>query len=193
MLRITSEEESNVLELRLRHMLLLSLDGNEEAYASFLKLVEKKLRGYFGKRLFSSPADVEDLVQVTLLALHNQRQTYDPDQRVTAWVYAIARYKLFDWLRAHGVHEARQVPIEAENEIFTSSESEAVEAHLDIKRLLVNLPDRYRLPIVHVKLEGLSVAEAASVTGMSESAIKVGIHRGLKALAIKIQGQRYEN
>jgi RNA polymerase sigma-70 factor (ECF subfamily) len=49
------------------------------------------------------------------------------------------------------------------------------------------LPERQRLPIVHVKLEGLSVVETAQLTGMSESAIKVGIHRGLKALATKIR------
>jgi DNA-directed RNA polymerase specialized sigma24 family protein len=39
---------------------------------------------------------------------------------------------------------------------------------------------------VHVKLEGRSVAETAQLTGMSESAVKVGIHRGLKALAAKL-------
>jgi RNA polymerase sigma-70 factor (ECF subfamily) len=41
---------------------------------------------------------------------------------------------------------------------------------------------------VHVKIEGLSVVEAAQLTGMSESAIKIGVHRGLKALAAKIRG-----
>jgi len=41
---------------------------------------------------------------------------------------------------------------------------------------------------VHTKLEGLSVKEAAELSGMSESAIKVGVHRGLKALAAKIRG-----
>ena len=51
-----------------------------------------------------------------------------------------------------------------------------------------HLPDRQRLPIVHVKLEGLSVVETARLTGMSESAVKVGVHRGLKALAAKIRG-----
>ncbi|MBU2288439.1 MAG: RNA polymerase subunit sigma, partial [Gammaproteobacteria bacterium] len=56
----------------------------------------------------------------------------------------------------------------------------------DVAGLLDTLPDRHRLPIVHVKLEGLSVAEAARLTGMSESAVKVGIHRGLKALALKM-------
>ena len=50
------------------------------------------------------------------------------------------------------------------------------------------LPERQRLPIQHVKIEGLSIVEAADITGMSESAIKVGIHRGLKALAAIIGG-----
>ena len=54
--------------------------------------------------------------------------------------------------------------------------------------LLATLPDRQRLPIVHVKLEGLSVLEAARLTGMSVSAVKIGVHRGLKAIAAKIRG-----
>ena len=53
------------------------------------------------------------------------------------------------------------------------------------KPLDLHVPERQRLPIVHVKIEGLSVAETASLTGMSESAVKVGIHRGLKALAAR--------
>ncbi len=53
-----------------------------------------------------------------------------------------------------------------------------------------HLPDRHRLPIQHVKLDGLSVAETAQLTGMSESAVKVGIHRGMKTLAAKIEGER---
>jgi len=39
-----------------------------------------------------------------------------------------------------------------------------------------------------MKLEGLSVTETAKLTGLSESAVKVGVHRGLKALALKVQG-----
>ena len=48
--------------------------------------------------------------------------------------------------------------------------------------------DPRRLPIVYMKLEGLSVVETARLTGMSESAVKVGVHRGLKALAAKTRG-----
>jgi RNA polymerase sigma-70 factor (ECF subfamily) len=72
-------------------------------------------------------------------------------------------------------------------EVFASSEVEAADARRDLRKLLEQLPDRQRLPIIRMKLEGLSAAEAARVTGMSESAVKVGVHRGLKALAAKIR------
>jgi len=50
-----------------------------------------------------------------------------------------------------------------------------------------DLAEAVRLPIVHMELEGLSVTETARMTGMSESAVKVGVHRGLKALASMIR------
>jgi RNA polymerase sigma-70 factor, ECF subfamily len=127
-------------------------------------------------------------VQETLLAVHNQRHTYRTDQPLTAWVHAIARYKLIDLLRARASREALTDPLDDELELFAASDSDAAEAKKDLNQLLAGLPDRHRLPIVHVKLEGLSVVEAAQLTGMSESAIKIGVHRGLKALAAKIRG-----
>ena len=66
---------------------------------------------------------------------------------------------------------------------FAASDLDAHEARRDVMGLLEQLPDKQRLPILHVKIEGLSVAETARRTGLSESAVKVGIHRGLKALA----------
>ena len=68
------------------------------------------------------------------------------------------------------------------------TDNEATDTRRDLAELLEQLPDRQRLPIVHMKLEGLSVAETARVAGMSESAVKVGVHRGLKALAAIIRG-----
>ena len=71
--------------------------------------------------------------------------------------------------------------------VFAASDEDARDARRDLAVLLGQLPDRHRLPILRVKIEGMSVAEAARVTGMSESAVKVGIHRGLKALAALIR------
>lgn len=175
-------------ENQLRELLVQGLDGDAAAYHRFLKALSAHLRAYFRKRLFQRPDEVEDLVQETLLAVHNQRHTYRLDLPLTAWVHAIARYKLVDLLRAHTSREALTDPLDDELELFAVSDTEADEARKDLNKLLAGLPERQRLPIVHVKLEGLSVVEAAQLTGMSESAIKVGVHRGLKALAAKIRG-----
>ena len=175
-------------ENRLRELLVQGLNGDAAAYHQFLKTLSAHLRAYFRKRLFQRTDAVEDLVQETLLAVHNQRHTYRTDQPLTPWAHAIARYKLVDLLRSRATREALTDPLDDALEIFAASDTDAADAKKDLDKLLAGLPDRQRLPIVHVKLEGLSVVEAAQRTGMSESAIKIGVHRGLKALAARIRG-----
>ena len=77
----------NDIEDKLRAQLLLALNGNNAAYAGFLTRCSVHLRAYFRRRLAAFPDDVEDLVQETLLALHNQRNTYRPSQPLTPWLY----------------------------------------------------------------------------------------------------------
>lgn len=170
----------------LRSQLLLGLDGDAVAYQAFLKDMSAHLRAFFKRRLVSLPDEIEDLVQETLLALHNQRHTYQSSQPLTAWVHAIARYKLIDLFRSRGSRESLHDPLEDDLQLFAASDTDACDARRDLGCLLGQLPDNQRLPIVHMKLEGLSVIETAEATGMSESAVKVGVHRGLKALAALI-------
>ena len=177
-----------IVEEHLRDLLLRGLQADAAAYERFLKELGAHLRAFLRRRLSQYLGEVEDLVQETLLAIHNQRHTYRPDMPVTAWAHAIARYKLIDWLRSHRVKEALNDPLDDAGELFASSDEEAAEARRDLGRLLQTLPDKQRLPIEYVKLEGLSVVETARLTGLSESAVKVGVHRGLKALAAKIRG-----
>jgi len=175
-------------EDRLRDLLVRGLAGDASAYHACLKDLSAHLRAFLRRRLTRLPDEVEDLVQETLLAVHNQRHTYDAGQPLTAWVHAIARYKLVDLLRRRAVREALNNSLEDELEIFAASDTEAADARRDIAKLLERLPDQQRLPIVHMKLGGQSVVETARITGMSESAVKVGVHRGLKALAAMIRG-----
>lgn len=170
-------------EQRLRALLLQGMEGDAQAYQAFLKGLSTHLRAFLRRRLSSLPDDIEDLVQDILLAVHNQRHTYRPDQPLTAWVNAMARYKLIDLLRSRSGREALHDPIEDDMALFATNDHDAADARRDVGKLLNQLPDNQRLPIVHTKLEGLSVTEAAAATGMSESAIKVGVHRGMKALA----------
>ncbi len=188
MQRINREAGFRAKEERLRELLVRGLDGDNAAYQMFLTELSAHLRAFLRRRLLGLPDELEDLVQESLLAVHNQRHTYDAAQPLSAWVQAIARYKLVDLLRRRAVHEQLNDPLDEEKELFSTANAEAAEARRDLNKLLAELPDQLRLPIVYTKLEGLSVKEAADVSGMSESAIKVGVHRGLKALAAKIRG-----
>ena len=174
-------------EDRLRDLLVRGLTGDNAAYHVFLKELSAHLRAFLRGRLTRLPDDVEDLVQETLIAVHNQRHTYDAGQPLTAWIHAIARYKLVDLLRRRAGRDALNIPLDDERELFARSDTEAADAKRDLAKLLDQLPDRQRLPIVHMKLAGLSVIETARATGMSEAAVKVGVHRGLKALAALIR------
>ena len=164
-----------------------ALDGNTADYAVFLRDLAVALRGFYRNRLFRFAAEQEDLVQETLIAVHNQRHTYDPALPVSAWVYAIARYKLADLLRRRGAKDRVTDGLDAAEELLVAAETEACDAERDLSQLLAVLPDHQRLPIIYTKLEGLSVAEAAQRLECSESAVKVGVHRGLKALAARIR------
>ena len=179
-------------ELQLQALLLRGLAGDAVAYREFLAALALHVRGFLQRRLAWRPAEVEDLVQEVLLAVHNARHTYQAQQPLTAWVQAIARYKLADHLRNFARHEVRNIPLDDDAELFADSDAEPAEASRDLARLLEQLPARQRLPIVHVKLEGLSVEETACLTGLSASAVKVGIHRGLKALA-RLIGSRSDH
>lgn len=175
-------------EDRLRELLVGGLAGDNAAYQAFLIELSAHLRSFLRKRLARLPDEVEDLVQESLIAIHNKRHTYDPTQPLSAWVQAIAKYKLVDLFRRRASQELLTDPLDDEDPLFSSADADSAEARRDLNKLLDTLPDRQRLPIVHTKLEGLSVNQAARITGMSESAIKVGVHRGMKALSAMIRG-----
>jgi RNA polymerase sigma factor (sigma-70 family) len=177
-------------ESRLKALLVGGLDGDQDAYRVFLQALARHLRAFLRRRIPQHRDDVEDLVQEILLAVHNARHTYRPDEPLTAWLHAIARYKLMDFFRSRARRESLHDPIDDHADLLADTDDEPSQARHDIGKLLAHLPDKQRLPIVHMKLEGLSVTETARITGLSESAVKVGVHRGLKALAARIRGLR---
>jgi len=174
-------------EQRLRDLLTRGLAGDEAAYHAFLTGLGTRLRAFLRRRLTRAPEEVEDLLQEILLAVHNQRHTYDVSQPLTAWLHAIAKYKLIDCLRRRARRELLHDTLDDAPELLAAADGEAFEARRDLAKLLRTLPPRQRGPIECLKLQGLSVAETARHLGMSESAVKVGVHRGLKALAARIR------
>ena len=181
-------EETN--ETQLKALMLAALAGDASAYRGLLNTLTPHLRGYFARRL-SNKAEAEDLVQETLIAIHVKRASFDRSQPFTSWLHAVARYKLIDHFRRSGVR--RTLPLEEADSVMAEDDSEAADAARDVEKLLAQLPEHKRALIRDVKLEGLSTAEAAAKTGLSESAVKVGVHRSLKALSKLIGGGADEN
>ena len=173
------------IEGQLRTLLLQGLDADAGAYQRFLKELSVHLRAFLRRRLAQRPDAVEDLVQETLLAVHNQRHTYRSDMPVTAWAHAIARYKLIDFLRRTRTSFA-DVSIDEADLVMAHDDNVSAESAYDVRRLMERLPKNMRCAIEAVKLDGQSIAQAADRCGISESAVKVNIHRGLKALAALI-------
>lgn len=185
--RTTGSPPAQATEPRLHRLFLLGCDGDAEAYRTYLACAATLLRAYLRRRLQRWPDDVEDLVQECLLALHNQRASYDPGVPLTAWMHAIARYKLIDWLRRHARQDALLEPLEDADLFASGDDHEAGMVRRDLARLLEGLPDKQRAAIVLTKLEGLSVREAAGAMAVSEADVKVSVHRGLKGLAAKMK------
>jgi RNA polymerase sigma-70 factor (ECF subfamily) len=179
-------------EAELRALMIAGLGGDGEAHRALLEKLSSQLRGYFKgqlDRIGRGPVEAEDLVQEALMAIHTRRHTFDPSQPFSPWVYAIARYKFVDYLRREKA-SMRDLPIEDTKEITSSDNSGQVESSLDLGKLMAGLAPKVRQAIEAVKLDGLSISEAATRCGMSESNVKVTVHRGLKAMARVIRDNR---
>jgi RNA polymerase sigma-70 factor (ECF subfamily) len=164
----------------LKALMLRGLAGDAAAHANLLAQITSYLRAYFARRRGRDAADLEDLVQETLLAIHLKRETYDTAQAFTARAYSIGRYKLIDSYRRNRV--CRSEPLDSIEDLFATEDSEEVATRHDLNRLMAALPTKQRAILEDVKIAGLTNAEAARRAGMTETAVKVSIHRSLKTL-----------
>ncbi|MBA4748435.1 MAG: sigma-70 family RNA polymerase sigma factor [Sphingopyxis sp.] len=169
-------------DVTLAQLMRASQGGDRAAYRALLNECQRWLAGYFRRRI--APHLVDDLIQETLVSLHRKRASWDGDRAFLPWLAAIARYRWIDMLR-------RQRESDELDDDFgaVGPEDEAVHARLSLGRLLVQLPAGQAQAISLVKIEGASIAEAARITGQTESLVKVNIHRGLKRLAQLVESE----
>ena len=167
-------------EAELARLLRAAIAGDERAYADFLHRVAALVRGFVRRKIVQGGVDPEDVVQETLLAIHVKRHTWRSDAPVLPWVYAIARFKLIDAFRRRG----RRVEVEIDEiaETFAEPEAETV-SDRDINRALDGLPPSQRSVVSSISVDGHSIGETASKLGISETAVRVSLHRGLAAIA----------
>ena len=171
-------------EAQYRAWMIAALAGDANAYRQLLAALTRHLRGYFRVRIGQGMA--EDLVQETLMAIHTRRATYDATQPFTAWVFGIARHKLVDEFRK--AKRRPSIPLDEAPELFAADDTGAAIARRDVQKLLAQLPEAKRNLLKAIKLDGEAVADVARQAEMSESAVKVSVHRSLKSLSDGVGG-----
>lgn len=168
------------VEARLQALMRQALGGHRAPQKMLLEEIAALIRPYVARLLGGFSAQTEDVVQEILIAVYVKRETYVASQPILPWIYAIARYKVADHLRRERTRSTQSIETLPE-EAFAVASAEPL-AERDVNKLLSTLPEKQRRIITLVKLEGLTVAEAAARTGYSVEDIKVSVHRGLKAL-----------
>lgn len=169
-------------EQELAMLLQAAIAGDEKAYATFLRRAGAMVRGFARRRIIDGSLDPEDIVQETLLAIHTKRHTWMSDAPVLPWIFAIARFKLIDAFRKRG----RRVEIELDDIIDTVAQQETeTVSERDMRRVIDALTPGQRSVVAAISIEGHSIGETAAKYNMTESAVRVTLHRGLRAIAKK--------
>ncbi|SKA39460.1 RNA polymerase sigma-70 factor, ECF subfamily [Enhydrobacter aerosaccus] len=168
-----------------------ALAGNDDAYRRLLLHVAAWLRRVVGRGLAAAGrphADGEDIVQETLLAMHLKRETWDTTQPLEPWLRAIARHKLVDHLRRRGFTDHVDIDDHAGTLAAPGGGEEG--ASTDAQQMLAALPERQRTIVEAISIEGRSAREVGAALGLSEGAVRVTLHRALKALARVYRGEK---
>lgn len=164
--------------------MLAALAGDEAAYRSVLQALTVFLRAEARRgfaRYGRGGADVEDVVQEALLAIHLKRGTWRTDEPIGPWVRAIARNKLIDSLRRGG--KRINVPIDDVIETLPAEPPSEQLNERDAGEVLSKLNGRQREIVQSISINGASIRETAAKFAMSEGAVRVALHRGLAALS----------
>lgn len=158
--------------------------GEREAYRRLLEEITPYVRS-LAARCHRDPGDLEDTVQDVLLTVHAIRHTYDPTRPFGPWLVAIANRRITDRLRRQGRSRARETALTAEHETFAAPEAnyhESMSAARALRQAIERLPQGQRDAIKLLKLQEMSLKEAATASGMSVAALKIATHRAIKNL-----------
>jgi RNA polymerase sigma-70 factor, ECF subfamily len=159
-------------------------DGDQEA---FRQLVERYQGAVYNLayRMLGDPGDAEDAAQEIFVRIYRQLGRYDPARKFSTWTLAIATNYCIDQLRRRRM---QLVPLEniipwaRARDAGPEGEAITQEQRDEVQRLITQLPEKYRAPLVLRYFDELSCAEIAEVLGMPEGTVKTQIHRARKAL-----------
>jgi RNA polymerase sigma-70 factor (ECF subfamily) len=174
-------------DTRLGELMRAAQAGDAEAYFLLLQEIAPRVRQIVSRHRGSRVAsDLEDLVQDVLLSVHAARASYDPSRPFLPWLVAIARHRVVDGARRFARHAAREVQVEHLDVTFSNAPANTTVGEPDdagiLRQAVQALPVKQREAIELLKLQELSLKEAAATTGMSVGALKVATHRAMATL-----------
>jgi RNA polymerase sigma-70 factor (ECF subfamily) len=165
--------------------------GDNSAFADVYAQLAPRLHG-FCVRLCAGSAEADDLLQETLLKLHRSRAAYRPPANPLHWAFAIARCAYIDRLRRRKARP--EVLGSGSTSLATKADGSEPEAELRavqlrelVQSVLLAQPEAARTSYILVRLEGVSVADAAAILSASSDAIKQRVHRVAQALREQLQ------
>jgi RNA polymerase sigma-70 factor (ECF subfamily) len=172
--------------------------GDRGSYDRLLRECVPVIRGV-ARRQGVPPAYIDDVIQEVLLSVHRARQTYDPARPFLAWLAIITQRRAIDVLRQHGRRERREVYAPTAYEAHADPDSNPAkrwESNGQTRALgaaITDLPSSQREAVERLALQELSLAEASAVTGRTEGALKVSLHRALKTLLSSLRATEVDN
>lgn len=185
-------EHDDDADARLRQWMRAAQEGDRGSYDQLLREIVPIIRRVVRRqRDFLPAADIEDLVQEALLSIHAVRATYDPHRPFMPWLMAIVRNRLADGGRRHARLKATEGAAEDFYETSAATSANRVDESYgdadELRHAIAKLPDKQRRAIELVKMREMSLKEASGETGMSIAALKVSVHRAIKALRVTLK------
>lgn len=153
--------------------------GDRGVYETLLAELASVIEAYLRLR-FGSIDMLEDCVQECLIAIHNARHTYNPGKAFRPWMFTIVRHRMIDLLRKRNCRI--QTAAGSKNVELDLTDPEHIHRLIDGVRVLESLKPDYREAVTLTKYAGMTTLEASRWLGISESAIKARLRRGLSAI-----------
>lgn len=164
----------------------LALSGDMGAYRILLEKIGDKIDTHLHFKIFEKE-DIPDICQDILISIHNARHTYDVNKPFLPWVMAITKYKTIDYIKKKTRESNTLTPIDnlVQDPLIAESLNNLCSS-IEVEALMATLKKKERKLLSYVKLEGYSVKEAALEFSMTESNVKVSVHRIIKKLKVSV-------
>ena len=172
-------------------------DGDEAAFAEVFAALGPRLR-LFLRRLGCSLDVADDLTQETFLRMHHARGSFARGKPVAPWAYAIARNCFISHARS-GRTKLSRASVDADRVELglgaagsVEEESMARQSAELVQRTLASMTPARREAFILLRYEGLSVAAAAQIVGISEGALKIRAFHAYELLRAALAGMAAE-